>query len=65
MGIEDNEAAIILRALEPEDVELLYTWENDHLIWQVSNTLIPFSRGAMVPLCLCPCVPLSLHSSIP
>jgi len=44
MGREDNEAAIILRALEPEDVELLYTWENDHLIWQVSNTLIPFSR---------------------
>ncbi len=35
---------IILRALEPEDVDLLYEWENDMKIWVVSNTLIPFSR---------------------
>lgn len=35
---------IILRPLEPEDLEFLYQWENDPSIWQVSNTLVPFSR---------------------
>ncbi|NPA35338.1 MAG: GNAT family N-acetyltransferase [Chlorobi bacterium] len=35
---------IRLRALEPEDVELLYSWENDMKIWEVSNTLTPFSK---------------------
>jgi len=35
---------ISLRAPEPEDLELLYIWENDPDIWQVSNTLAPFSR---------------------
>ncbi|MCD6202418.1 MAG: GNAT family N-acetyltransferase [Bacteroidales bacterium] len=35
---------ILLRALEPEDLELLYKWENDPEIWTVSNTLTPFSR---------------------
>ena len=35
---------IRLRAIEPEDEDLLYKWENDQKIWQVSNTLTPFSR---------------------
>lgn len=35
---------ISLRPLEPEDLELLYQWENDSRIWPVSNTLAPFSR---------------------
>lgn len=33
-----------LRALEPEDENTLYQWENDPEVWQVSNTLAPFSR---------------------
>jgi len=33
-----------LRALEPSDVDLLYTWENDEKIWHLSNTQTPFSR---------------------
>lgn len=33
-----------LRALEPVDLELLYTWENNPDIWEVSNTLIPYSK---------------------
>lgn len=33
-----------LRALEPEDLDLLYTWENDPAVWGVSGTLAPFSR---------------------
>ena len=33
-----------LRAVEPADVELLYTWENDPAVWAVSGTTEPFSR---------------------
>lgn len=36
--------SIKLRPLEPEDLELLYLWENDPSLWQVSNTFAPFSR---------------------
>jgi diamine N-acetyltransferase len=35
---------IILRAPEPKDVNVLYRWENDPEIWQVSNTITPFSK---------------------
>jgi diamine N-acetyltransferase len=35
---------IKLRALEPEDLELLYEWENDDIYWSISNTVAPFSR---------------------
>ena len=35
---------IILRALEPEDLEILYKWENDTDLWTVSNTLTPYSK---------------------
>ena len=33
-----------LRALEPEDLELLYHWENDSELWKVGSTLAPYSR---------------------
>ncbi|MFH0758073.1 MAG: GNAT family protein [Bacteroidota bacterium] len=35
---------ISLRALEPEDLEILYRWENDPSVWHLSGTLIPFSK---------------------
>lgn len=35
---------IVLRALEPEDLELLYQWENNIDVWQISNTVTPFSK---------------------
>ena len=35
---------IKLRALEPSDIDLLYSWENNMEIWAVSNTLAPFSK---------------------
>jgi diamine N-acetyltransferase len=41
--ILENEL-VRLRALEPEDVELLYIWENDPDTWRVSNTVAPYSR---------------------
>ena len=39
-----SDSLIFLRAVEPEDLELLYLWENDRTVWYVSNTLVPFSR---------------------
>lgn len=33
-----------MRALEPEDLQSLYTWENDTEIWNVSETFAPVSR---------------------
>jgi len=35
---------ISLRALEPEDLELLYSWENNVTYWIASNTVVPFSK---------------------
>ncbi|HKI89014.1 MAG TPA: GNAT family N-acetyltransferase [Draconibacterium sp.] len=35
---------ISLRPLEPEDIDLLYQWENNMEIWEVSNTKTPYSR---------------------
>lgn len=35
---------IRLRALEPNDIDLLYLWENDAEIWEVSNTFEPYSK---------------------
>ncbi len=35
---------IRLRAVEPEDLEILYKWENETSIWYLSNTLTPFSK---------------------
>lgn len=36
-----------LRAVEPDDIERMYVWENDPEIWQVSGTTAPFSRHAL------------------
>ena len=35
---------IRFRALEPDDIDLLYDWENNTEIWDVSNTYEPFSK---------------------
>jgi diamine N-acetyltransferase len=39
-----NGSKVRLRALEPDDVEILYKWENDRAIWHLSNTITPLSR---------------------
>ena len=39
-----NFKEIKLRALEPEDLELLYEWENNNEYWIISNTVSPFSK---------------------
>jgi diamine N-acetyltransferase len=35
---------IYLRALEPEDLEFVYAIENDESIWELSNTITPYSK---------------------
>ncbi len=39
-----NQIKINLRALEPEDIDLLYKWENDKQVWLISDTITPFSK---------------------
>lgn len=39
-----NDETIRLRPLEPEDLEYLYKWENNMDLWEVSDTVTPFSR---------------------
>jgi diamine N-acetyltransferase len=36
--------SVYLRALEPDDSELILKWENNMEVWQVSDTLLPYSK---------------------
>lgn len=38
---------IYLRALEPEDLEFLYQLENNPEIWEISNTVTPYSKHVL------------------
>jgi diamine N-acetyltransferase len=46
MALLENEK-IILRALEPEDLDALYKWENDSALWRYGLTITPYSRFAL------------------
>ena len=46
MALLKNET-ILLRAVEPEDLDFLYQWENDTELWQHGSTLTPYSRFAL------------------
>lgn len=35
---------VYLRALEPEDLDFVFEIENDEDIWELSNTIVPFSK---------------------
>lgn len=37
----------MLRAVEPEDLDLLYKWENNPALWNAGNTRNPFSYFAI------------------
>lgn len=39
-----NDDIIFLRALEPEDLDILHLWENDTDLWTIGNSIAPFSR---------------------
>ena len=38
---------IKLRALEPEDLDVLYKWENDADLWNCGATIAPYSKFAI------------------
>ena len=46
MAYLENEQ-IKLRALEPEDLDILYKWENDTELWMYGATIVPYSRFAI------------------
>lgn len=39
---------VILRALEPEDISILFDWENDVANWNLTSTYIPFNRSTLL-----------------
>lgn len=43
----DNINEYILRALEPNDLDILYDTENDKSLWKYSNTSSPFSKHSL------------------
>lgn len=38
---------ILLRAMEPEDLDLLYSIENDMAAWEIGSSNVPYSRFAL------------------
>ena len=38
---------LLLRALEPEDLDILYAWENNAELWKYGSTLTPYSKFAL------------------
>ena len=39
-----NNSQLALRAVEPEDLDTLYKWENSTALWIHGNTLAPYSK---------------------
>lgn len=48
MNDPKNLPQVFLRAMEPEDLDLLYAVENDTCLWQVGTTNVPYSRYALM-----------------
>ncbi|MDR2041647.1 MAG: GNAT family N-acetyltransferase, partial [Tannerella sp.] len=46
MRLLENET-VRLRAMEPEDLDFLYRWENDTRLWRYGNTMAPYSRFSL------------------
>ncbi len=38
---------VTLRAVEPEDLDILLEWENDSALWHLGDTIRPYSRYEM------------------
>lgn len=47
MDFSISSSPVLLRPLEPEDLELLYTIENDATLWDVCDDTTPYSRYAL------------------
>ena len=42
-----TEERIILRSVEPDDLDFLYAWENNRNLWLVSGTTTPYSKETL------------------
>ena len=42
---------VLLRAVEPTDLENMYNWENNINVWKVSQTVSPFSKYTLKEYC--------------
>lgn len=42
--MNDNFTVVFLRAMEPEDLDILYGIENDSSLWNLGTTSVPYSR---------------------
>ena len=42
-----DDVKVTLRAMKPEDLDLLYRIENDRELWSLGNTNVPYSRYAL------------------
>lgn len=42
---------VLLRAIEPTDLDNMYLWENDISVWKVSQTISPFSKYTLKEFC--------------
>ena len=42
--MNSSKPSIRLRAIEPEDLDLLYRIENDVKLWNIGTTNVPYSR---------------------
>lgn len=38
---------LVMRALEPEDLDAIYRWENDPSVWEYSDVHTPYSRHVL------------------
>ena len=47
MKMNEHHPSVILRALEPDDLDFLYTIENDRDMWDVGTTNVPYSRFSL------------------
>ncbi|MEA2043690.1 MAG: GNAT family N-acetyltransferase [Bacteroidota bacterium] len=45
--IFSKKSPIFLRATEPEDLDFIYATENDPLLWNISNTIAPYSKQTL------------------
>lgn len=44
---KEHEVSVTLRAMEPEDLDVLYQIENDRSLWNIASTNVPYSRYAL------------------
>ena len=46
-----NNDRIYLRAVEPEDLDVMYEMENDPSMWDISNFTVPYRRFTVRRVC--------------